>query len=356
MLKRFLLSAAALLSVTISLPAPASEQIFTDDDLFQLQFPATGRWGPRDGSRTGLFLEYQNGRVAGLLAGYNESGEPRWFSFSGQIDWPERPDPDAQRPRPRIEARLWEFSGGGCIVPDSGCALGEASDFQGEETPLWIIIRPYWRSLAEYEIWHSRSYAPRPQLPPAPPLPPAPTTLLFGPADIIPLTFGVAESAESPGDPLVRLPDLEGVWLTARVETTDDFVGEFELSEPLADSYTGASILRLGEREIERFEIADPAPDDVVAEVRHAIIDDPDQLFPTGTVLVCEFKFEHVFPSNIQRCIFREPPGNTPLDDSTSSIFQLVSNGRMRFIKVTQPIPAGSLDWVRLDFFRLNHD
>ena len=347
--------AAALLGLASALPMIASAQWDSEDEvsLFAGRLE-TGRWGPRDGSRTGLFLETQNGRTAGILAVYNEFGEPRWFNFSGANELVDDPP---SRPPPRILARLWEFSGGGCIVPDSACTPGQSSDFNAEERLLWILIEQWGRSRLTYEI---RDDQPGIIVPiPGPPAPPQPVRLRFGPHDMIPLTFGVDESAETPNDPLLRVADLEGAWLVSRLELTDDFPSTgFEFPEPLPDLYTGASILRLGEREIERFEIADPAPDDLVAEVRHAVIDDPDQLFPPGTVLVCQFDFEHVFPDfrDPQFCGFRDPAGDVPIEETTNTVFRLISDNRALFFDISQQVVGGPIDLVRMEFFRLNYD
>ena len=358
MSKRILLFAAVLINLALALPSISSAQLVSENIMFSLNYMETGRWGPRDGSRTGLFLEIQRGRMAGILAVYDEFGEPRWFSFSGEFGLTELPGED--RLRPGIVARLWEFSGGGCIVPDSACIPGQSSDFQGAESPYWITMQSLGRSLASYRIWHNDVLIPPPgPLPPMPPRPPQPTQLLFGPKYIVPLTFGVTESAENPNDPLLRVADLEGVWLVSRLEVTDDFESSFppfDLPEPLPDLYTGASILRLGEREIERFEIDAPAPDDVIAEVRHAVIDDPGQLFLPGTVLVCPFNFEHTIPQNPARCNFREPGPPVPNQDKPRTLFQVISDSRARFFEITQQFTGGPLDAVRLDFFRLNHD
>jgi len=274
---------AAVLLSTVCIPSLHAQP--QGRNLFAHPYPETGRWGPRDGSRTGVFLEIQNGIAAGLWAGYDAEGEAAWLSFSGPIEPLIRDEVPADQIGWELISELTEFSGGGCIVIGAACGGGESTgDFAGEFRHF-IRLRFTERSAATLDVLPARPLIGTP--PPGTPEPEGPEPgdePIFGPIDIVPLYFGVDAPALDPTRPLKRIPDFEGVWAAALANVV--------LSD--ADStdhdYEAAGIVQIGPREIQTFELDPPMPGDVLAEVRHPVIDESLDRIPENSEIVCRIR------------------------------------------------------------------
>jgi hypothetical protein len=56
-----------------------------DLDFLLNPYPETGAWDAKDDSKTGFFMEVQNGIMAGAYFGADAAGGNVWLIFSGQL-------------------------------------------------------------------------------------------------------------------------------------------------------------------------------------------------------------------------------------------------------------------------------
>jgi len=256
-----------LIAAAAVIPEHARAQVDALNRLFN-PYPETGRWGPRDGSRTGVFLEIQNGIVAGIWAGYDADGDAVWMSFSGAL----QPllfenNPDDQRGW-TLQSRLQRFSGGGCILIDADCS-GEPVGDPGLETRDFIRLRFRGASRATLEV-----LAEDPSSGEA-----STDNPIFGPIEITPLIFGVEAPLIRPEAPQPRAPDLEGVWLVASVESLRND------QTPIDELQTNSGIIRIGPPE---FSGSDSDPS-LITSVNYRIVEDNSGLFPPDAEIPCNF-------------------------------------------------------------------
>lgn len=259
--------------IALALTAPTVPAQTGDGFWLDLPYPESGRWGPRDGTRTGIYLEIQNGVAAGLWAGYDADGDALWLSFSGTLTarLNDQEEPDGWQ----LVSRLHRFSGGGCILISDICDGSIVGTPTAEFLDQWLRLRFDGRSSATLEV-----LPPGPEIgtpPPGTPSGPFPgDEAVFGPVDIVPLYFGVEAPAFNQELPLQRLPDFEGNWSAARADPAETDL-----------QWAATGVVRLGPRQVQTFDFQPPQPGDVVAEIRHSIVDDPAGLFPEDSFLLC---------------------------------------------------------------------
>lgn len=271
-LRRMLALLTGLTALALTAPVTLAQPV--DGTLLETPYPESGRWGPRDGTRTGIYLEIQNGVAAGLWAGYDANGDALWLSFSGplaplqdllsgdQIGW-------------KLVGRLTRFSDGGCILIGDDCDGSVVGTPDNEPLLQWIRLQFTDRSTATLEV-----LPPGPEIgtpPPGTPSGPFPADApVFGPIDMVPLVFGVAAPAYDPASPLQRLPDFEGDWSAARADPGTPGI-----------EWTASGLVQLGPRQVQTFDFDPPQVGDILAEIRHPITRDSAGLFPENSELLC---------------------------------------------------------------------
>ncbi|MGK7294415.1 MAG: hypothetical protein ACNS61_01140 [Candidatus Wenzhouxiangella sp. M2_3B_020] len=270
-------------------------------------WPESGRWFADDGSKTGFFIEVQDGVLAGLYVGADAVGDNLWLSFSGRLQprFPNPEYPDDQRGW-QLQSDLVQFRGGGCIVDCPEPPL----------TPGPLIVEPLGRIDVRFS---GRSRA----------------TFRVDegdPVEIRPIYFGVAAAAPDSRQPDAVLPDLEGPWMVAK----------FGADSRLPDA-TGA--IELGPRTGAFPIIPVPPPGTPTAQVEHAVTSDPDALLPEDASLFCTF----YSTDPLRRCGFFYTLG--PMS-SMSIDFESISDARFTMIQSFDVVG----DFVRYEFFRLGHD
>ncbi len=87
----------------------------SDRDFLLNPFPETGAWDAKDGSKTGFFMEVQNGIMAGAYFGADAAGDNVWLIFSGQLQ-PLNTDTDNLQDGWVLESPLRRTSAAGCIL------------------------------------------------------------------------------------------------------------------------------------------------------------------------------------------------------------------------------------------------
>jgi len=276
-------------------------------DQFANPLPESGRWFTNDGSRTGFFIEVQNGIVAGLYVGGDANGDNAWASFSGVLQPGATTDVEAVW---ILDTDLLRFAGTGCIIDCMDAAVGESSfevvgdiriDFRGRsQAMVWIDDQPV--------------------------------------REIAPIYFGVERTEINRSAPPVFLPELEGKWVVARASSGD-----------FPDSYSGAAVIEIGPRTSEpAVNLPEPPPDDEFAETVYInpIVDDPDDFFPEDSSIRCTvFEDRTVEP----RCFidFRLGPM-----EGLSIDFDTITDTRLTVIQPSDVIG----DAAQFQLFRLNHD
>lgn len=309
--------AAGLLVVAAFSPANQAQQT-AKGDLFFNDYPESGRWFANDGSRTGFFIEIQDGVLAGLYVGADRDGNNVWLNFSGRLEprFPDEERPDLQQGW-QLSSQLVQITGGGCIIfcsqesePDDlvvGSVGGIRFDFIG-------------RNHAVFRIDENQ--------------PLTTSNESSNPGRVAPLYFGVAATAHDPDQPLAAMPDLEGGWVVARSESQS--------------SSTGSSVIELGQRQVETPPtLAAPPPGYLKRIVRHPVIGDAEGLLPEDTTIRCDF-----FAAG------REPRQQCGLEHSNDSMsvfeidFNSISDTNFTVFQTFDT----SDDVVRYKFFRLEYD
>lgn len=332
---RRLLHKAWLVCVLLCGPAWVSAQGFGDRLLND--FPESGRWFANDGSRTGFFIEIQDGILAGLYVGAGGDGNNVWLNFSGRLQ-ARFPDPDRPSMQHgwRLESELIQITGGGCVLFCSE----ESSGFNPRILNVGRIRIDFpGRNRGAFVVEELREVSGES------------TLVVTKTGEITPIIFGVESLIGDPGSPLVALPDLAGEWLAVRTPTPLDEVGT--ATAEVSATVSRAGILRLGPR-LPEPEMAsdDESPADPLA-VRHVIELDSEGFFPEGSELKCEFFLVAPFGTSevgtVQpHCRIDSPSGSlqsfeAPSNSITDARFNLVDQ-------------VGAEDAVVIQLTRLNHD
>lgn len=273
-------------------------------DQFANPLPESGRWFANDGSRTGFFIEVQNGIVAGLYVGGDADGDNAWLSFSGELQPGATVDVEGVW---ILDTDLLRFSGTGCIVDCIDAAAGQSSfedvgdiriDFSGRSAgTVWIDDQPA--------------------------------------REIAPIYFGVERTEINPVAPPVFLPEFEGKWVVAHA--SDD---------GLPDEYLGAGVIGIGERDTEVLPVLiTPRPDTPELRYRNPIIDDPDDMFPPGSVIECTTFVDATLEPSCFISTEPEPMSGFWID------FDWASDSRLTVVRTSDGSSA-----IQFQLFRLNHD
>lgn len=114
---------AVTAGVAFAICQPVHAQVDAADQ-FANPLPESGRWFTNDGSRTGFFIEVQNGIVAGLYVGGDANRDNAWMSFSGVLQLGFSGDGDIAW---ILDADLLRFADTGCIIDCTGSVVDESS-------------------------------------------------------------------------------------------------------------------------------------------------------------------------------------------------------------------------------------
>ena len=275
----------------------------SDRDFLFNPYPETGAWDANDGSRTGFFMEVQNGIMAGAYFGADAAGDNVWLIFSGQLQ-PLRTDADDVQDGWVLESPLRRTTAGGCILDcDSAVEPDPVTDAVGQ-----IRLEFSGRSRATFSVDDSE------------------------PIEIYPAYWGNPAFAFDPEQPNLFLPNLTGVWLS--VSTQGSGFG--------SSSQDFSSIVVVGDRTVSRFPDADTG-----------------DVFLTASYPVLEgFAFTAVDP--VIRCDFVRGSEQAPdciLSFSAGPMlsfgieFDSISDSRFSLLSISDVLTV-----TRTDFFRLNYD
>lgn len=298
-------SSLAALVLWLGALSAAMAQVEEGTTLFANPYPESGRWFANDGSRTGLFIEVQNGVLAGLYVGADNSGDDVWLTFNGRLEGRASIDFSGGW---ILDADLLRFSGVGCILDCPGePSAGSTFAVVGE-----IRVEFLGRSEGRVSVNDGE------------------------PKAIAPIFFGVASRQIRPSDPPRFLPDLEGQWVVASVS-----ISEFP------QNIVGAALVTLGPRESETFPFpATPPPHTVAETVRHEIIADSDARFPADSAIECN---RFASAGEIPACFVVFPLGPMAV---FSIEFESISDSRFTVIQQFDVVG----DAIQHTFMRLNHD
>lgn len=351
-MSRWIPVALTSLMLLALLPTIASAQpIMIPDTELVFPLPESGRWGPRDGSRTGLFLEVQNRIIAGIWIGYDADGNPLWLSFNGTLA-PWQDAFSSGRTGWELIGRLTRFSGGGCILIGEECDGSVAGTPDNEKLPQWIRLRFSQRSAVTLEV-----LPPGPEIgtpPPGTPSGPFPADEpVFGPIELVPLYFGVDSVNLNPTRALERIPDLEGTWLAVNSHVILDQIeltfGPIQRERP--------RILKLGPGVLTGYALTIPVNFDLLGEIRYPILSDSSGPVDPQAEVWCETRFfesDFFDPGFFTDCGIDGIEGaGFPADPAA------ISDARIDFIKPPFDIVIGAPGGARYDrltLFRLDHD
>lgn len=278
-----------------------------NDERFLNPFPETGLWSPLDGSKTGIFMEVQDGFMFGALFGFDSDGDDVWAIFSGALS--PISDDEILLPDPPvgwvIEAELVRFLSGGCVIdcmPDGT----EVDPFQ--LAPGTIRVEFAGRSEATFSV-------------------------AGGPEKkLIPLPFGGGAQAYDPNQPLRLLPDLSGTWVVAGGSS--------------ANSFGLSSVIELGEAVVTPIDDSTENPP-VFRVVSFPVVRDTEGIFPEDAFFGCSF-FE-TGPD--------DPPARPRCSVSVTMSgirlpFEHIGDSRLTAFELSDAVGAVT----RLELFRLNYD
>lgn len=281
-----------------------------NDERFLNPFPETGLWSPLDGSKTGIFMEVQDGFMFGSLFGFNSDGDDVWAIFSGELS--PLSDGTIADPDPPvgwvIEAELTRFLSGGCVID---CMSGGTDVDPFQLPPGTIRVEFAGRSEATFSV-------------------------AGGPdKKLIPLPFGVDAQAFDPKQPVRLLPDLSGNWVVAGGSGTN--------------SFGISSIIELGESIVAPVDDSTQNPP-VFLTVSFPVVRDTGGIFPEDAVFRCSF-FEtgNDEPPARPRCSVSFPMG--PMAGIRLS-FENISDSRLTAFELSDVVGSA----FRFELFRLNYD
>jgi len=301
--------AAAIAAIAcVAAFTPTAEAQFEVPDQYANPLPESGRWFANDGSRTGFFIEIQGRVLAGLYVGGDAEGDNAWLSFSGVLE----PITVIDDPEGGwiLETDLLRFTGTGCIVDCLDASTGPSTD----EDVGDIRIDFLGRSLARVQVDDQPV------------------------REIAPIYFGVERAELHPQAPPLFLPDLAGKWVVAKAQFTE-----------FPDDYRSAAVVEIGEPTVEELALPqDPSPGTPNFRYRYPIIDDPEEMFPTGSFIECtRFVDASLRPS----CLLLFELGPMAQFDIR---FDSITDARLT---VLQSFDVPSLnDTLHYQLLKLNHD
>ncbi len=312
----FLLASLCLLLTVSGL---AMGQLPTDSNAFSTPYPETGAWYADDGSRTGFFIEIQNGLLAGSYFGFDANGENVWLLFNGELTpvcsnfgnldceiitgW-------------RIETSLTKSRDGGCII---NCTAG-TTNINPQADPIAEMVMEFsGRNAATFSI-DSQT-----------------------PTAIQPLYFGSPAIPLPTAQPFTRLPELTGTWVFA---STD-------LSAEVPVAGTGSDIMKIGAPSVFTINNITPITPMPMHIVNFPILSsgrNGPSLFPENSSIQCTFIHSDVDPEKTQpNCVIAfSQAGVNPFSINAGSISDT------RFTIFENLDIFGNK--VRYDFFRLIYD
>ena len=356
------IAALASFAALALMPGFTVAQISVPDPELGFPLPESGRWGPRDGSRTGLYLEVQDRIGAGIWVGYDADGQPLWLSFHGTLE-PWISSFGSFRIGWELVGRLTRFEGGGCIVIGEDCDGSVVGTTDNEALQQWLRLRFDQRNTAQLEVLPAAPEIGTP--PPGAGSGPFPLDEpVFGPIELVPLYFGVDSVNMNPEQPLERVPDLEGTWLAVNsrviLNQGDLSLGPVERERP--------RILELGPRELIEYALTIPVDGDLLARLSHPILTDSSGPVDSNAEVWCETRY--LMPEFASFGFFVSICGIDGIEDAGLENFfgsisattpAALSDARMDFIYTPFDIvigdPTGTgAPYHRLTLFRLDHD
>lgn len=267
-----------------------------DLDFLLNPYPETGAWDAKDDSKTGFFMEVQNGIMAGAYFGADAAGDNVWLIFSGPLQ-PRIADAGERQDGWVLESPLRRTTAAGCILDcDTAAAPDPVTDAVGQ-----ITLEFSGRSQATFSVDDSE------------------------PTEIYPTYWGNAAFAFDPEQPQLFLPNLTGTWVS--VSTTQ---GQFDAFD------SDIAIMEIGERQVSSFPGAGEG--EVFVEVVYPII--KGNL--SGRDIVCRY-FRNLDTDSL--CL-------VPISMDNAGIrINHTSDSRFTWL-----VANDVLQVTRTDFFRLNYD
>ncbi len=291
-------------------------------------YPESGSWFAADDSRTGFFIDVQNGRLAGAYFGFDSDGENVWLLFNGILEPVLREGSPEFQDGWQLTTALTQSANGGCILDcddDPGQALAVVEVGQ-------IHLEFLGRVLASFSIDDGE------------------------PTPIIPLYFGTSATiVELASGPLV-VPELEGTWVVTRgtrQRNSDQMV--IDNSPALS-----AGIIEIGPSIPGEPPEQNRPPEEVPVLSLHApILRDTAGFFPEDTSIICtQFQdFETDPPTDFITCDLFGGDIGFPSSPQRLGILSTgrTSDSRIQIFVVTLggtdgPAPLEIFDAYRLDY------
>ena len=295
-------------SLHLSLSAQDGQNL----DFLLNPYPETGAWDANDGSKTGFFMEVQNGIMAGAYFGADAAGDNVWLIFSGQLQ-PLNTDADDVQDGWVLESPLRRTTAAGCILD---CAEADLLDPVTDEVAQ-IRLEFSGRSRATFSVDDSESI------------------------EIYPAYWGNPAFAFDPEQPNLFLPNLTGTWVG--ISTTKD---RFDASD------SQVFMLEIGAREVV-FIDAGTEPGMTFLEVRYPISSSALAPPPAEHAIVCKF-IRQAGQLGIESPECTQTISTPTLLPDPIAFFNLISDSRFILLgSIVGDVPGFT---KRTDFFRLNYD
>lgn len=154
--------------------------------ISKLEVPTTGFWYNPEQSGSGFSLEVKNKTVFGAYYGYDDDGQPLWYTFLGQLQASQNPNSMWE-----LNADLLEFEGG-----NSFNNIYSAPTLQEVKHNIHIVFNHL--NHAEFSV-DSGDYQ-----------------------NIVPLSYGLSHQRYFPDQTSIAIPDLEGYWVYSFRANTED--------------------------------------------------------------------------------------------------------------------------------------
>ncbi|MDA3933009.1 MAG: hypothetical protein PF630_01555, partial [Gammaproteobacteria bacterium] len=275
-------------------------------------YPETGAWDAKDDSKTGFFMEVQNGIMAGAYFGADAAGDNVWLIFSGQLQ--PAIGGDGLQSGWVLESPLRQTTAAGCILDcDTAGDVDPATAVAGQ-----ITLEFNGRSQATFSVDDSE------------------------PTEIYPTYWGNAAFAFDPEQPQRFLPNLTGSWVAVKV---DELLSS---SEPSVATY----IVAIGEREVVQID-AGPEPGTPFLEVRYPLSSAALAPPPVQHTIVCTF-YRAADVAEIESPECRQTISTPQLLQDPVAFFNTITDSRFTmFGSTVDDVPGFT---TRVDFFRLNYD
>ncbi len=232
----------------------AAFSAYSQTHVFFESYPHSGAWFAMDGSNTGLFLDIQNGTLAGAYFGFDNDGNTIWLLFNGELDAVVNILPGNQLSW-IVQAPLTQGANGGCILD-----CGQVTNMTHSSTQVAeIFIEFTGRNNARFRIDSGQLVS------------------------IIPLYFGSSAITSVNHSPqgLFAQPDLQGEWVAFQGNRTA-IPGDFEIAE-------SAGIIEIGEQELVVATPDNPLPIDVTMITHAPITRDTAQLYADNSGITCVY-------------------------------------------------------------------